>query len=180
MKIIAAVDKNWAIGSENELLFRIPEDMKYFKMVTTNKIVVMGRKTFESLGLLGGLPNRENWVITSDSDYQEKYPKIKVFNSIEDVFNHINNENISTSNIMIIGGGKIYKEFLPYCSECLITQIDEKPKNNPDVYFPLDLDESKVWKLAFSATGKDCVRLGIKYKFNIYENEYTKSIPKGE
>jgi dihydrofolate reductase len=179
MKIIAAVDKNWAIGSNGDLLFKIPEDMDNFKKITTESgIVIMGRKTFESLKRKDGLPNRINWVITRDTDYQNKYPNIKVFNSMEEVIEKIVNIQapgttmIHRDNICIIGGGEIYKQFLPFCDEAIITVINSA-YDNPDTFFPSNLDNDENWYKVSSKQGEQCLRIGLDYRFNRYINNKT-------
>ena len=87
MNLIAAVDQNWGIGLKNQLLVRIPEDMKYFRQMTTGKVVVMGRKTLESFP--GGQPlsNRTNIVLTTDQNYQKK--NAVVVHSLEELFHNL-------------------------------------------------------------------------------------------
>ena len=167
MKLIACVDKNWAIGSNGNLLFKLPEDMRFFKQITTDcGIVIMGRKTFESLKSEDGLKGRENWVLTRDKDYQKKYPNIKVFHSKDDIFR---SPDYDRNKICIIGGTQIYKQFLSACDEAYITLVSDSGKD-PDTFFPKNLDNSKSWELEYSYQGSECVRIGINYKFNKYRN----------
>ena len=173
MRIIAAVDKNWAIGYNGDLLFKLPEDMRNFKTITKKYgIVLMGRKTFESLNIEDGLPERENWVVTRDKDYQFRYPNIKVFNSIDDVLKYIRDpytgeERIDHNKICVIGGGEIYKEFLPYCNEAIITILN-KEFENTDTFFPCNLDKDSNWIKSESIKGEECLRIGQFYTFNKY------------
>lgn len=171
MKIIAAVDKNWGIGYKGDLLFRLPDDMRRFRDITKKcGIVLMGRKTFESLNMKDGLPGRENWVLTTDRRYQSKYPNIKVIN--DDVYSHIINpvsgvDIIDHNKICVIGGGEIYKQLLPYCTEAIITKVD-KEFENVDTFFPSNLDEDDDWIKTDSIRGEECLRVGLNYSFNIY------------
>ena len=107
MNIIAAVDKNWAIGKNNELLVRIPMDQKFFRETTTGKVVVMGRKTLESFP--NGLPlkNRTNIVLTHNPAYQVK--DAIVVHSMEELHREL--EKYDTNDVYVIGGQKIYEHF---------------------------------------------------------------------
>ena len=106
--IIVAIGKNREIGKKNKLLWHIPEDLKNFKKITTGKTVIMGRKTFESIGR--PLPNRKNIVLSKNGDkglIKEK--GIEIYQNLEDLISHYKN---SQEEIFIIGGEQIYKEFL--------------------------------------------------------------------
>ena len=111
MNIIAAVDKNWAIGKNNELLVRIPMDQKFFRETTTGKVVVMGRKTLESFP--NGLPlkNRTNIVLTHNPAYQVK--DAIVVHSMEELHREL--EKYDTNDVYVIGGQKIYEQLLDEC-----------------------------------------------------------------
>lgn len=141
---IVAVDNNWGIGYNGELLEKIPEDMKYFKELTTNSVVIMGRKTWDSLPKKP-LPNRVNIVITNQTKsiigcdlVNGEYMKLNLKNLIFQLEH--NNNNI---NYFIIGGGQIYKELLPYCEKVYLTKI-HKSFDNVDTYFP-NLNELDDW-----------------------------------
>lgn len=101
MNLIACIDNNWGIGYNNNLLFHIPDDLKRFKEITNNKVVVMGRKTFESLPNVKPLPNRINIVITKDKKYRPN--SVVVINSFEELLLHL--KIYKQENIFIIGGG---------------------------------------------------------------------------
>lgn len=124
--LIACVDKNFGIGYKNDLLFNIKEDLAHFKQQTTNKSVVMGRKTWESLPNKP-LPNRNNYVITRTND--------KTFLGAK----RITPENVLHQSyheeMFIIGGEKIYDLFLPYAKRVLLTHVD-RYASNVDTYFP--------------------------------------------
>lgn len=117
MKAIVAIDKLWGIGKDGKLLFRIKEDMKFFKKMTTNKVVVMGRKTFESLPNKEPLKDRINLVITSDKSYQSHDNVI--FGDIDKINEEIN--KYDTNDIFIIGGASIYKQFIHRCDSVYVT-----------------------------------------------------------
>lgn len=124
--IISAMGLNREIGGENKLLWDLPRDMKYFREETKNKIIVMGRKTFDSIGY--PLPNRTNIVLTKNKDFS--FEGIKVLNYIEDVL-----DLSKKQNIMIIGGSEIYNLFLPYTDKILLTLVHANFPN-ADSFFP--------------------------------------------
>jgi len=140
MNIIVAVDRNWSIGNKGKLLISIPEDMQLFRKETTNKIVVMGRKTLESFS--NGLPlkNRTNIVITSDKSYNVK--DAIICHSIEEALEEI--KKYSSEDVYVIGGETIYRQFLPYCDVAHVTKIDYE--YDADTQFP-NLDKMPEWSL---------------------------------
>jgi len=120
MKIILAVDKNFAIGKDNNLLFHISEDLKHFKRTTLNSIVIMGRKTYESMG--GALPKRDNIILSRNKDYQAE--NALVFTNKDEVLNYVKeNEN---KEAFVIGGEEIVEVFLDECDEAIITKVMEE------------------------------------------------------
>ena len=141
MNMIVAVDKNWSIGNKGKLLISIPEDMQLFRKETTNKVVVMGRKTLESFS--NGLPlkNRINIVITSDKSYNVK--DAIICHSIEEALEEI--KKYPSEDVYVIGGGTIYRQFLPYCDVAHVTKIDYE--YDADTQFP-NLDEMSEWSIA--------------------------------
>src|SRR6056297_88718 len=115
ISIIAAIAKNGTIGKENKLPWDIKKDMKRFKEKTLGKPVVMGRKTYESIGK--ALPKRENIVLTRQKDFNPS--GVKTFNSIKKVLEFVK----GYPEAMIIGGASIYKQFLPYTDKMYLTII---------------------------------------------------------
>lgn len=140
MNLIVAVDKNWSIGLDGKLLVSIPEDMQFFRKETTNKVVVMGRKTLESFQ--NGLPlkNRTNIVITNDKNYKVK--DAVVCNNIEEALEEL--KKYKSEDIYVIGGESIYRQFLPYCDVAHVTKIEYE--YHADTKFP-NLDEMPEWKI---------------------------------
>ena len=118
LSIIVAAAKNLAIGKDNQLLWHLPEDLKYFKRVTMGKPIVMGRKTFESIGR--PLPGRLNIVITRQSDWQHE--GVKVVHSIEEALILAESQSFidGSDEVMVIGGAEIYKAALPKAQRCLL------------------------------------------------------------
>ena len=123
LKLIACVDKNFGLGFKGELLFHIDEDMKNFRKLTINNTVIMGRKTFESIGK--PLNNRRNIVLSRTIDNIEG---VEVVNSLENLYNILNFDD----SVFVIGGGEIYNQLIPYISEAYITVVNESKK--ADVY----------------------------------------------
>ena len=122
MKLILAADKNWAIGNQGGLLCHLSGDLKYFKQRTTGKTVVMGRATLESLPGGKPLPNRENIVLSTRADYAPE--GVTVVHSEAELSAVLANRD--TDEVMLIGGGKVYRDFLPKCDTCYITKIYEE------------------------------------------------------
>ena len=120
MKIIAAVDSNWGIGVQGQLLVNIPEDMKFFRETTLNKVVIMGRITLESFPNKSPLKNRLNIVITHDRDYSLQGAII--VHSKEELLSEI--KKYDTEDVFVIGGDSVYKMLFPYCKKAFITMID--------------------------------------------------------
>ena len=156
---IVAVDNDWGIGFNGELLEHIPEDLKYFKELTMNNIVVMGRKTWESLPKKP-LPNRLNIVISNSERCITSEGAARI--SLDEARIRMAN---SEANWFIIGGGQIYKQLLPLCKKVYVTKIYKKHENI-DAFFP-NLDETDEWK----ATPVSDVREynDISYQFWVYE-----------
>jgi len=141
--IIVAIGKNREIGKKNKLLWHIPEDLKNFKKITTGKTVIMGRKTFESIGR--PLPNRKNIVLSKNGDKElVKEKEIEIYQNLEDLIRDYKN---SQEEIFIIGGEQIYKEFLQkeQISRLYISYIDFSDCE-ADAYFP-EIDY-KNWEIA--------------------------------
>ena len=134
---IVAVDNNWGIGFNGELLERIPEDMKYFKTLTDDHMIVMGRKTWESLP--GPLSNRFHLILTRNP----KNEPIMYDRWFADYPEGVNMMLYHPIDAFVIGGGQIYKKLLPLCDRVYVTKI-YKDHENVDTYFP-NLDESDEW-----------------------------------
>jgi dihydrofolate reductase len=162
MKIIVAVDNNWGIGKEGELLVHLPGDMRYFKEQTTGKVVVMGRTTFESLPGKKPLKDRVNIVLTRNPNYK---PEVCTkCNSMGELFKVL--ENYDMENVFIIGGADIYRQFAPFCNSYLVTKINavfdaDKHFENLDLRGDLEL-------VAESETQNDN---GVEYRFTEYRRK---------
>ena len=133
IRALVAVDNNWAIGKDNDLLFKLPNDMRAFKVATLNKIVVCGRKTLESFPNGKPLKNRSTICICSRENNRDDCYCV---NDIEELIKLIK-ELSKTQDIFIIGGAQIYKKLLYVCDEIIVTKVNTD--GNGTVFFP-DLD----------------------------------------
>lgn len=138
ISIIAALGKNNVIGSNNSLPWNLPADMEHFKELTKNKPIIMGSKTFESIGR--ALPKRDNIVLTKDTKY--KAPGCKLANSIEQALEFARDGEMGkeSGEIMICGGASIYKQFLPLADKMYLTYIEADFTG--DTFFP-EFDQTK-------------------------------------
>lgn len=134
VKLIVATDNKGGIGKDNQLLWHLPNDLKRFKFITNNHVVIMGRKTFESIGRV--LPNRTNVVITRNKDLV--FDGCVVCSSLEEAM-----ERYAAEDVFIIGGGEIYKQALPFADKVYLTKVDTELE--ADTFFP-EIDE-KDWEL---------------------------------
>ena len=161
MKIILAVDENFAIGKDNKLLFHISEDLKHFKKTTLNSIVIMGRKTYESMG--GALPKRDNLILTRNKDY--KADDAKVFTDKEDILTYVKNN--PDKEAFVIGGGEIVNIFLDDCDEAIITKVMEKVED-ADTYLH-NFDKDPDFDLVEESDIKD--EEGVKFIYVRYRRK---------
>lgn len=160
MNLIVAVDRNWAIGNKGQQLVSIPEDQKLFRQETLGKVIVMGRKTLESLP--GGQPlyGRTNIVLTHDKNYQVK--GAMVCHSLTEALRLL--RDYEEDNVFVIGGQSIYEQFLPYCNVAHVTWIDYQYE--ADTFFP-KLEETGAWEL--TADSDEQTYFDICYEFRRYQ-----------
>lgn len=162
MKLILATDENWAIGKDGGLLCHIPGDLKYFKERTKGKTVVMGRPTLESLPGGKPLPARDNIVLTRRQDYAPSGVLVAHSASeLDDVLKKYNSDDV-----FIIGGGKVYRDFLDKCDTCYITKIYEKFE--ADTWF-VNLDERDEFEIVWQSEMQE--EKGIRYQFFEYRRK---------
>lgn len=154
ISIIAAIGKNRELGKDNGLLWNLPEDLKFFKDTTTGYPVVMGRKTFESIGRL--LPKRENIVLTKGN---LEVDGLKVFNDFDLLYDYIKNKDV-----FIIGGASLYNMFMPYADNLYLTLVDDE--KDADVYFP-EFNEENYEKEILSEHQDN----GVSYKHVLYRRK---------
>lgn len=162
MRLIAAVDSNWAIGYQDKLLVSIPADQKYFRQQTIDKVVVLGRKTLKTFPNGMPLKGRTNIVLTKNKDM--KVPGAIVVNSIDELLKEL--EKYPSDDIYIIGGETVYKQMLPYCDIAEITKIDKK--FSADAYFP-NLDEDPEWEII--ADSDEQTYFDLEFRFLKYKRK---------
>ena len=156
ISMIAAVGKNLELGKNNDLIWHFKEDMKFFKETTMGHPVIMGRKTFESLPK--ALPGRKNIVISANPEY--KADGAEVVTSVEEAIKLAEAEN---TDVFVLGGGRIYAEFLPYADNLYLTEINAECPD-ADIYFP-DFNKSDYIKEIVNFYDVD----GIEFYHVIYK-----------
>ncbi|MDF2947055.1 MAG: dihydrofolate reductase [Bacillales bacterium] len=152
ISIIVAMDENGLIGKDNDLPWYLPNDLRYFKKITTGNTILMGRKTFESIGR--PLPNRKNVILTRNKNYFSD--NITVIHSIEEI------EKLDIGeNLYVIGGAEIFKELIDITDKLYITKIYST--FDGDVFFPkIDWD---IWEV-------ESVETGLVDEKNIYPHDF--------
>lgn len=161
ISLLVAMDKKHVIGFENEMPWHLPNDLKYFKEKTTDHAIIMGRKTFDSIGRV--LPNRRNIVLTRQ---QTDFPKgVEVIHDIDSIY-QLNRENPS-QELFVIGGGDLFEQVLPYADRMYITEIDEEFPG--DTYFPRF--KAEEWLLASKVKGDKNMNNPYDYYFLQYDRK---------
>ena len=159
LSIIVAKAKNNIIGKDNQLIWHLPEDLKRFKKLTTGHTIIMGRRTFESLGRI--LPNRKHVILCNDAEMNIEDENVEILEDISMLDKYINSEEEN----FIIGGATIYKLLIPKANKMYITEIDKEFEG--DVSFPeIDMNE---WKITNKEVGpKDDIN-DFEYSYVTYE-----------
>lgn len=160
MNIIAAADRNWAIGRKGRLLVSIPNDHKFFREETMGKVVVFGRKTLQTFPQGMPLQGRTNIVLSRDAAFRVK--GAVTVHSLEELRQVL--EPYPTQDVYCIGGESIYRQLLPWCDTAHITKIDHIYE--ADAYFP-DLDRDFGWRI--TAESDEQTYFDIPYTFFRYE-----------
>lgn len=171
MDIIVAVDKNWGIGLKGELQVRNSEDLKRFKEMTTNNIIVLGAKTLETFPNGKPLPNRIN-IILNDKDEAKEFDGNYIVNSLEQSIDKIKElkKEFPSKQVYIVGGESVYRQFLDYCENAIISKWDFEQE--ADAYFP-NLDELENWNIYSEQSIKNGEG---NFIVSIYVNEKIKEI----
>lgn len=159
LSIIVAKAKNNVIGKDNKLIWKIPEDLKYFKTLTTGHTIIMGRRTFESLGRV--LPKRKHIIFTKNNNFFVDDENVQIVHEIAEIKDLIESEE----EHFVIGGVMIYKMLMPYSKKMYITQLEEKFEG--DAVFP-EIPENE-WKIVDIKKAENSSECGLNYKFLIYE-----------
>ena len=164
MNLIVAANENWVIGKGGNLLYSLPDDLKYFKEKTMNKVVVMGSRTYESLPFRP-LKNRTNIVLAFEGNF-EGATTVHNFEELRiELLKH------NQDDVFVIGGGSIYSSLLRYCKKAYVTKIFKKDEG--DTYFP-NLDEMPNWHLA--TQGETLTQNDINFAFCVYENDHVEPL----
>lgn len=165
MNLIVAVDKNWSIGNQGQLLVSIPEDKRLFRDETLGKVIVMGRKTLESLPGKQPLYGRVNIVLTKNPDYKVK--GAIVCHSLAEVMEEL--EKYEENDCFIIGGQSLYEQFLPHCNVAHVTYIDYL--YSADTHFP-NLDKDPEWEMTVESDEQ--TYFNLCYTYRLYQRKNIK------
>ena len=160
MKAIVAVDKKWGIGKKNDLLFSLPEDMKYFREKTKEKVVCMGYNTLLSFPNSKPLKNRTNIVLAPEG---VKRDDCTIVYTLEQLFSEL--KKYDTKEVFVIGGAMFYRTMLPYCEEVLVTKVDAV--GGAEVFFP-NLDKDERFTLVYQS--EEIEDNGYAIRFTTYKN----------
>lgn len=156
LSIIVAKAKNNVIGKDNKLLWHISEDLKRFKKLTIGHTIIMGRKTFDSLGRV--LPNRKHVVLSHNPDFKVQDENVEIVHSIDDIKKYID----SSEENFVIGGAMIYNLLMPYVTKLYITEID-KNFDGDSIFPKIDLEK---WKEISRVKSEEN---GLEFTFVDYE-----------
>ncbi len=161
LSIIVAKARNNIIGKENKIVWNLPADLKHFKELTTGHTIIMGRKTFESLGRV--LPNRKHIVFSQNPDFKVEDENVSVVHSMLEIQEYIENEQEN----FVIGGAMIYNLLMPHISKMYVTEIDKEFEG--DSFFPkINTD---IWKETSREKGPKDEINNLDYDYVIYEKD---------
>ena len=159
LSIIVAKAKNNTIGKNNKLLWQLSDDLKRFEQLTTGHTIIMGRKTFESLGRI--LPNRKHIVFSQNPDFKVNDENVEIVHSMLQLQEYIEDEQEN----FVIGGAMIYNLLMPYVSKMYVTEIDKDFEG--DTFFPRI--NTEIWKEITREAGPEDSKNNFKYEYVIYE-----------
>ncbi len=161
LSIIVAKAKNNTIGKDNKLLWHISDDLKRFKEITTDHNIIMGRKTFESLG--GVLPNRKHIIFSQNPDFKVNNENVEIVHSMLQIQQYIEDEDEN----FVIGGAMIYNLLMPYVTKMYVTEIEKDFEG--DTFFPKINDE--IWEEISREEGPEDSENNFKYEYAIYKRK---------
>ncbi len=159
LSLIVAKAKNNIIGKDNQLIWHLPEDLKRFKQITTGHTIIMGRKTFESLGRV--LPNRHHVILCNDANMEIDDENVEILEDISMLDKYIKDEE----EHFVIGGATMYRLLMPYCTKMYITEINKDFEG--DVSFPEIKQEE--WKVTKREKGLKDEKNPFDYEYVTYE-----------
>lgn len=160
IRAIVHADKEWGIGKNNDMMFSLPQDMKFFRETTLGHTVVMGGNTLRSFPNGKPLKNRVN-IVLSRGQVRDDCVIVRSYEELKKELKARENEEI-----YIIGGGEVYRELLPYCDEALVTKVDAV--GEATVFFP-NLDENPAFCKTYES--EEIEDNGYKIRFTTYQNE---------
>lgn len=165
MRAIFHADREWGIGKQNDLMFTLPKDMRFFRETTKGKVVVMGLNTLKSFP--GGKPlkNRTN-IVLSPADVEED---VITVHSLTELFEKL--KKYPADDVFVIGGASVYRALIPYCTEVLVTKVDAT--GGADTFVP-DLDKDGSFRLESESDEEE--DNGYRIKFCTYRNLYPKEV----
>ena len=161
LSIIVAKAKNNVIGKNNELIWKLPEDLKRFKQLTTGHTIIMGRKTFESLGRV--LPNRKHIIFSQNPDFKVNEENVEIVHSMLQIQGYIEDKE----EHFVIGGAMIYNLLMPYVTKMYVTQIDKEFEG--DAFFPR-IDEN-TWEVIEKSEVMEDENSHLKYQYITYKRK---------
>ena len=161
LSIIVAKAKNNVIGKNNKIIWNLPDDLKRFKKLTTGHTIIMGRKTFESLGRV--LPERKHIIFSQNPDFKVNDENVEIVHSMLQIQEYIENEEEN----FVIGGAMIYNLLMPYVKKMYITQINKEFEG--DTFFP-KIDEN-IWKEVERIQGIKDEENNLDYEYITYERK---------
>lgn len=162
MDLIVAADREWGIGKDGGLLAHLPSDMKYFREHTEGKAVVMGRKTLESLPGKKGLPKRDNYVLTTNPDFEAE--GCTAVHSEEELWDVLS--KYEPEDVFLIGGASLYNWFYPMCDRLYVTKMDAVLGADT---FIANFDEDPDFEIV--SESEPITENGITYRFAVYEKK---------
>ena len=160
LSIIVAKAKNNVIGKNNKIIWNLPEDLKRFKELTTGHTIIMGRKTFESIGRV--LPNRKHIIFSQNPDFKVNDENVEIVHSMLQIQEYIEDDNEN----FVIGGAMIYNLLMPYVKKMYVTQINKE--FDGDTFFPR-IDE-EVWNVVEKVSKRD-ENSNLDYEYVTYERK---------
>ena len=159
LSIIVAKARNNIIGKDNKLIWKLPADLKRFKELTTGHTIIMGRKTFESLGRV--LPNRKHIIFSQNPEFKVDDENVKIVHSMLEIQEYIENKDEN----FVIGGAMIYNLLMPYVTRMYVTEINKEFEG--DAFFPKI--DTNVWKEVSREKGINDEENPLDYDYVIYE-----------
>jgi dihydrofolate reductase len=157
-----AADENWAIGSRGRLLVSIPNDQKQFRLETTGKVIVLGRKTLETFPQGMPLKSRTNIILSGDRNFAVR--DAVTVHSLEELFAEL--KKYRPEDVYVVGGESVYRQMLPFCDTVHVTKIDHAYE--ADAYFP-NLDQDPEWEI--KEESDEQIYFDLSYTFLKYERK---------